>query len=88
MKIKARCNGRSRWSAGVLAAAAAFAVCVHADEATRPPVPTRHQMMKECMAKQKASNAGLSKEQMKKNCRDVTETELENEKADKNRAAP
>ncbi len=40
-------------------------------------------MMKECMAKQKASDAGLSKEQMKKNCRDVTETERENAKTDK-----
>ncbi len=57
-----------------------------ADEAASPPVATRHQMMKECMAKQKASNAGLSKDQMKKTCRDLTETELENARTEKNRS--
>jgi hypothetical protein len=59
---------------------------VHADEAAARPVATKHQMMKECMAKQKASDAGLSKEQMKKNCRDVTQTEHENAKTDKESA--
>ena len=87
MRVKARWSERSLWSALVLAGIAGIAVDVHADEAVPRPVPTRHQMMKECLAKQKASNAGLSKEQMKKNCRDVTDTELENAKADKNRAA-
>jgi len=65
--------------------AAVAAVDVHADEAASRPVATRHQMMKECMAKQKASNAGMSKEQMKKNCRDITDTERENAKTDKTR---
>jgi hypothetical protein len=70
----------------LLLSAIAAAVDVHADEAaSRPVAATRHQMMKECMAKQKASDAGLPKEQMKKNCRDLTETERENAKADKNR---
>ena len=71
----------------LLAGLVAVAVDVHADEAASRPVATRHQMMKECMAKQKASDAGLSKEQMKKNCRDVTKTERENAKADKGAAA-
>jgi hypothetical protein len=82
-----RCERRSCWSALLLAGIAAAAVEVHAEEAASPPVASRHQMMKECMAKQKASNAGLSKEQMKKTCRDLTDTELENAKADKKRDA-
>lgn len=39
------------------------------------------------MAKQRASDSGIPKEQMKKNCRDVTKTERENAKADKDGAA-
>ena len=75
---------RSLWPALLLISIAAVAaVNVRADEAASRPVATRHQMMKECMAKQKASNAGLSKDQMKKNCRDVTDTERENAKTDK-----
>jgi len=84
MYIKPYWSERSLWSALLLTGI--VAVDVHADEPASRPVASRHQMMKECMAKQKASDAGLSKEQMKKNCRDVTETELENAKADKNRA--
>jgi hypothetical protein len=83
MNFKQHWNKRSLCPALLLAGIAAVAVDVHADEAAAKPVATKHQMMKECMAKQKASNAGMSKEQMKKNCRDVTETERENAKADK-----
>lgn len=81
-----RCVRHSRRAALLLTGIAA-AIGAHADEAATRPVASRHQMMKECMAKQKASDAGLTKEQMKKNCRDVTETELENAKADKKRDA-
>jgi hypothetical protein len=85
MNIKPDRRGRRfPWPVLLLIGIAA-AVEVHADEAPSRPVATRHQLMKECMAKQKASNAGLLKEQMKKNCRDVTDTELENAKADKKR---
>jgi hypothetical protein len=86
MKIKPNWGERSFWSALLLTGIAAVAVDVQADEAASRPMASRHQMMKECLAKQKASNAGLSKEQMKKNCRDITETELENAKADKKSA--
>jgi len=86
MTIKPYWSEGSLWSSLLLAGIVAVAVDVHADEAASRPVATRHQMMKECMAKQKASDAGLSKEQMKKNCRDVTETERENAKADKKSA--
>ena len=87
MTIKPRWSEGSLWSALLLAGIVAAAVDVHADEAASRPVATRHQLMKDCMAKQKASDAGLPKEQMKKNCRDLTETELENAKADKKRDA-
>jgi hypothetical protein len=56
-----------------------------ADESASRPVSSRHQLMKECMAKQKASNAGLSSDQMKKTCRDLAETEVENAKAERMR---
>jgi len=79
-------SNRSLFPALLLAGTVAVAADVHADEAASRPVATKHQMMKECMAKQKASDAGLPKEQMKKNCRDVTETERENAKAEKKTA--
>jgi hypothetical protein len=67
----------------VLIVGAAFGPLVRADATASPPVPTKRQMMKVCMAKQKASDAGMTKEQMKKNCKDVTETEQENAKTDR-----
>jgi hypothetical protein len=56
---------------------------LHADNA---PAPSKHQMMKDCMAKQKASEAGRTHEDMKNSCKDVTKTEKEN--ADKAAAEP
>jgi hypothetical protein len=56
---------------------------VHSDDLSSRPAPTKHQLMKDCMAKQKASDGGMPKEQMKKNCKDVTKTESDNAKADK-----
>ena len=86
MNIKPDRSGRRfPWQVLLLLTGIVAAIEVPADEAASRPAATRHQLMKECMAKQKASNAGLLKEQMKKNCRDVTETELENAKADKKR---
>jgi hypothetical protein len=65
-----------------LIACAICALQVHADPSS-PPAPTKHQMMKDCMAKQKASDGGMPKEQMKKSCKDVTKTENENAKTEK-----
>jgi hypothetical protein len=59
--------------AGLLGGAGSFA-----DDAAAPAPATKHQMMKDCMAKQKASESGMPKEQMKKSCRDVTSTEKQN----------
>jgi len=86
MNFKQHWSKRSLFPALLLAGIAAVAVDVHADEAAPKPVVSKHQMMKECMAKQKASNAGMSKEQMRKNCRDVTDTERENAKTNKDSA--
>jgi hypothetical protein len=66
------------------AALAGFASsAAHADDAAPPPAMTKHQMMKDCMAKQRASDGGVPKEDMKKACKDVTATERENDKAEK-----
>jgi hypothetical protein len=61
--------------------AASFADDAAASAPAPAPAPapaTKHQMMKDCMAKQKASESGLPKEQMKKACKDVTGTEKQN----------
>jgi hypothetical protein len=56
------------------------ALLAHADEKA---TPSKHQLMKDCMAKQKASDGGMPKEDMKRNCKDVTNTEHENAKVEK-----
>ena len=63
-----------------LAAGIAFAAHARADD---KPAPSKHQLMKECMAKQKAANSGLPKEDMKSACKDVTKTEKQNDDAAK-----
>lgn len=37
-----------------------------------------HQMMKECMAKQKAANNGMSEDDMRKSCRDQIKAKIDN----------
>lgn len=64
------------WECAALALAAGLVCSV--SFADSPPAPSRHQMMKDCMAKQKASEAGRSKEDMKNSCKDVTKTEKQN----------
>jgi len=75
----------SRYSVVFATALICVAVQVRAD-GPAPPPQTRRQMMKECMAKQKASDSGMPKEQMRRNCKDVTKTEKENAKAEKENA--
>ncbi len=67
----------------MLAAGTTCAAARAEDPAPAPPPPTKHQMMKDCMAKQRASEGGMPKEEMKKACRDVTQTERDNDKAEK-----
>jgi hypothetical protein len=68
----------------MIAVGALYGASLHAEDA---PVPSKHQLMKDCMAKQKASEAGRTHEDMKDSCKDVTKTEKQN--ADKaSTAAP
>src|SRR5471030_2254540 len=62
-------------AAPVLAASMLCCVYAYADQA---PVPSKHQMMKDCMAKQKASDSGRHTDEMKKTCRDITKNEKQN----------
>lgn len=62
-------------AAPIVAACMLCCVCTYADEA---PVPSKHQMMKDCMAKQKASDSGQHKDEMRKSCKDITKTEKQN----------
>lgn len=66
-------------SATLLASTAlVFAVCAHADDAA-PKTPTKHQLMKECMAKQKAAENPMPHADMRKACEDVTKNEKQND---------
>jgi hypothetical protein len=62
-------------AATILSAGMLRGIPALADEA---PVQSKHQMMKDCMAKQKASESGRPREEMKKSCKDVTKTEKQN----------
>jgi hypothetical protein len=76
MKRKSICT-----AGAALAASLALSAQAHADE---KPAPSRHQFIKDCMAKQKASEAGRSKQEMKKTCEDLANTEKQNaERAEK-----
>ena len=68
----------------VILAAGLF--CGATSYADNPPVLSKHQMMKDCMAKQKASEAGRTREDMRNSCKDVTKTEKQN--ADKASSKP
>ena len=71
MKKRQRARGTASLIliAGILCGASAWA-----DAGSR----TTHQMMKDCMAKQKASDSGRSKPDMKKACRDLIGIEKQN----------
>ena len=74
------------WPCAALALAAAL-VCSGAF-ADSPAPQTKHQLMRDCMAKQKASEAGRTKEDMKNSCKDATKTEKQNaDKASKDEKA-
>jgi hypothetical protein len=62
-------------AAPLLAASMLCCAYAYADQA---PAPSKRQMMKDCMAKQKASDSGRHTDEMKKSCRDVTKTEKQN----------
>jgi hypothetical protein len=69
-------NGYFKIAAASMLSAALFCgVQARADEAA---APSKHQMMKDCMAKQKASDSGRLKDDMEKSCRDLAKTEKQN----------
>ena len=71
-----RCNESFKHAAvSILLAGLLVAVQANADDA---PVQSKHQMMKDCMTKQKASEGGRPKEEMKKACKDLIKTEKQN----------
>jgi hypothetical protein len=61
----------------LLGAALSFGGSVLADDA--PGAPSSHQLMKDCMAKQKASESGKTRADMRKACKDVTKNEKQND---------
>jgi hypothetical protein len=64
-----------------LIAAAVFA-CGSA-HSVRADTPTKHQLVKDCMAKQQAANSGKPKQDLKDACKDVAKTQKENADAQK-----
>jgi hypothetical protein len=69
-------NGYFKAAAASMSSAALFcAIQTHADETA---AASKHQMMKDCMAKQKASDSGRLREDMRKSCRDLAKTEKQN----------
>jgi hypothetical protein len=75
-------NFRLSAAALLLGAALACASTAHADDASgvdTSGVPSTHQLMKDCMAKQKASESGKTRADMRKACKDVTKNEKQND---------
>lgn len=48
----------------------------------------KHQMMKDCMAKQKAANSGMSKSDMRKACKDQMKDQMKGETKDEMKEPP
>ena len=77
----------------LLLAAAMLGAAANADEpapaassaqaSAAAPAPTRHQLMKDCMAKQKAADSGRPKYELSQDCKDIVKTEKENAAANK-----
>ncbi len=72
---------REMWMAATLGLCVALSGIPAAAEAPGDAAPSKHQLMKDCMAKQKAAHSGLPKEDMKNACKDVTKTEKQNDVA-------
>jgi hypothetical protein len=71
--------------------AALSAGVAYADDGAAPaaappaaaPVPTKHQLMKECMRKEKAAISGRANYELSADCKDITKTEKQNSDAEK-----
>jgi hypothetical protein len=76
--ISTRSDFKSAAAALLAGAALVFAACAHADDAA-PKKPSKHQLMKECMAKQKAAENPMPHADLRKACEDVTKNEKQND---------
>jgi hypothetical protein len=75
-----------RFSAALVVGAALSAGMAYAGDGaapSAPPAPTRHQMMKDCMAKERAASSGRPGYELTADCRDITKTEKQNADAQK-----
>jgi hypothetical protein len=68
-----------RLTAAMLLLGAALACASNAPADDASGVPSTHQLMKDCMAKQKASESGKTRADMRKACKDVTKNEKQND---------
>ena len=75
--ITSRADFKSATAALLASGALVFAACAHADDAA-PKTPSKHQLMKECMAKQKAADNPMPHADRRKACEDVTKNEKQN----------
>jgi hypothetical protein len=53
------------------------------DSARADTPPTKHQLLKDCMAKQQAADSGKPRQDLKDACKDVAKTQKENADAQK-----
>jgi len=82
---------RPLFLAAALLGAAAYAdqpapAAPSADASTAAALPTRHQLMKDCLAKQQAADSGRPKYELSQDCKDIVKTEKENAQANKRQA--
>jgi hypothetical protein len=75
--IANRASFKCTTAAMLASGAMVFAACAHADDAA-PKAPSKHQLMKECMAKQKAADNPMPHADLRKACEDVTKNQKQN----------
>jgi hypothetical protein len=78
LAISKRNHFKSASAALLTSTALMFAVYAQADDAA-PKTPSKHQLMKECMAKQKAAENPMPHADIRKACEDVTKNEKQND---------
>jgi hypothetical protein len=60
----------------LLTASAFLSVQAFADDSMSRATPTKHQLMKECVEKQKTADVNMSKDQMNRLCKDEVKRKL------------
>ncbi len=76
--------GRKKyWVRGAAICCVAYSLVMSNAARADAPEPSRHQAMKECMAKQRAADAGRTGAEMRAECRDLTKNARQNEATEK-----